>query len=226
MIGHRGHPEVEGTMGQVGGTMYLVEKTSMTWRSWKFPRGRTAPARGDGTAGLRDANHLVGRRCAGDRACADGPLSRRSSGRARTTSAMPRRTDRMPSRPWPARSMWSSWSARRTVRIPTACARWPQIGGIPAYLVDGAEQIDVCVAGHRYAGRRHGRRVGARNPGQWCRRADPGAGCRQRRDPGWRRREREFPVAERVAGLRRQAPGALPRVGGRRYNSHPFRTLL
>jgi 4-hydroxy-3-methylbut-2-enyl diphosphate reductase len=43
MIGHRGHPEVEGTMGQATGTMYLVE-TSMTWRSWKFPRGRTALA--------------------------------------------------------------------------------------------------------------------------------------------------------------------------------------
>ena len=26
MIGHRGHPEVEGTMGQAGGGMYLVEK--------------------------------------------------------------------------------------------------------------------------------------------------------------------------------------------------------
>jgi 4-hydroxy-3-methylbut-2-enyl diphosphate reductase IspH len=25
MIGHRGHPEVEGTMGQATGTMYLVE---------------------------------------------------------------------------------------------------------------------------------------------------------------------------------------------------------
>jgi 4-hydroxy-3-methylbut-2-enyl diphosphate reductase len=25
MIGHRGHPEVEGTMGQATGVMYLVE---------------------------------------------------------------------------------------------------------------------------------------------------------------------------------------------------------
>jgi 4-hydroxy-3-methylbut-2-enyl diphosphate reductase len=32
MIGHRGHPEVEGTMGQAGGGMYLVETVEDAWR--------------------------------------------------------------------------------------------------------------------------------------------------------------------------------------------------
>ena len=32
MIGHRGHPEVEGTMGQAGDGMYLVETVEDAWR--------------------------------------------------------------------------------------------------------------------------------------------------------------------------------------------------
>ena len=32
MIGHRGHPEVEGTMGQAGDGMYLVETVEDVWR--------------------------------------------------------------------------------------------------------------------------------------------------------------------------------------------------
>ncbi len=53
MIGHAGHPEVEGTMGQSNGGMYLVE-TSRT-----SPRSRS---RDPGQARLRHADHAVGRR--------------------------------------------------------------------------------------------------------------------------------------------------------------------
>src|SRR3954467_1870532 len=35
MIGHAGHPEVEGTMGQVGNGMYLFDQ-SKTWSIWKL----------------------------------------------------------------------------------------------------------------------------------------------------------------------------------------------
>jgi 4-hydroxy-3-methylbut-2-enyl diphosphate reductase len=161
MIGHRGHPEVEGTMGQATGTMYLVENVDDVAKL-EVPKGtHSAGAGGTAPAGLRDANHLVGRRCAGDRACADGPLSRRSSGRARTTSAMPRRTDRMPSRPWPARSMWvivvGSKNSSNSNRLREVAA----IGGIPAYLVDGADQIDPAWLG---TGMRVGVTAGASAP--------------------------------------------------------------
>jgi 4-hydroxy-3-methylbut-2-enyl diphosphate reductase len=53
MIGHKGHPEVEGTMGQSEDGMYLVETRRMS-RSCKVNRR---------SALLRHPDHTVGRRC-------------------------------------------------------------------------------------------------------------------------------------------------------------------
>ena len=47
MIGHKGHPEVEGTMGQLSDGIYLVEdvadvagRCTRAIRSWRSPRPR------------------------------------------------------------------------------------------------------------------------------------------------------------------------------------------
>ena len=53
MIGHRGHPEAEGTMGQSATGMHLVETVDGRRRAW-----RARP----GAARLRDADDAVGRR--------------------------------------------------------------------------------------------------------------------------------------------------------------------
>ena len=54
MIGHAGHPEVEGTMGQCDGGIHLVESVADVERLDGRVRRR---------AGLRDADHAVGGRC-------------------------------------------------------------------------------------------------------------------------------------------------------------------
>jgi 4-hydroxy-3-methylbut-2-enyl diphosphate reductase len=54
MIGHKGHPEVEGTMGQATGKMYLVENVEDVGQLES--RGR--PCR---TIGLCHADHAFGR---------------------------------------------------------------------------------------------------------------------------------------------------------------------
>jgi 4-hydroxy-3-methylbut-2-en-1-yl diphosphate reductase len=72
MIGHAGHPEVEGTMGQVGSGMYLVES-------------------------IRDVEHLEVRDPSPTRS---GAAFLQSSDPRKTISAMPPRTARMRSRRW------------------------------------------------------------------------------------------------------------------------------
>ena len=53
MIGHAGHPEVEGTMGQCDGGMYLVESVDDVAR---------LDVRDPDAAGVRHADDAVGRR--------------------------------------------------------------------------------------------------------------------------------------------------------------------
>jgi 4-hydroxy-3-methylbut-2-enyl diphosphate reductase len=74
MIGHKGHPEVEGTMGQTEGGMYLVETTDDVIG----PRRKRS-----GQAGLCHADHAVGGRRRSDRQGAAQPLPghRRSEAR-------------------------------------------------------------------------------------------------------------------------------------------------
>jgi 4-hydroxy-3-methylbut-2-enyl diphosphate reductase len=91
MIGHKGHPEVEGTMGQSADGMYLVETVA---------DARQLRSSGPCPPGLRHADHLS----VDDAAQVVAALKERfpeSSARRRTTSATRRRTARMRSSNWP-----------------------------------------------------------------------------------------------------------------------------
>jgi 4-hydroxy-3-methylbut-2-enyl diphosphate reductase len=84
MIGHRGHPEVEGTMGQVEGGMYLVETPEEVATLRVKDEQRLAFVT-QTTLSMDDAAAVI-------RALrARFPTS---SGPRKTTSAMPRRIDR------------------------------------------------------------------------------------------------------------------------------------
>jgi 4-hydroxy-3-methylbut-2-enyl diphosphate reductase len=98
MIGHKGHPEVEGTMGQATGPMYLVENIDDV-AQLRVGAGNAAPLAyvTQTTLSVDDAQVVV---------VALRPGSPKSSGRRRMTSATPRKTGRMPSRPWAARWTW------------------------------------------------------------------------------------------------------------------------
>ena len=85
LVGHAGHVEVEGTMGHAPDRIHLIQTVE------DVARARGARSR---QARLRHADHALGRRHArGDRGAARG-ASRTSACRARTTSAMRRRTAR------------------------------------------------------------------------------------------------------------------------------------
>ncbi len=85
MIGHAGHPEVEGTMGQADGGIHLVAVGGRR-RAHRGARS-FAPV-------VRHADDALGGRRVGDRRRAEGALSRDRRARSATTSATPRRTGR------------------------------------------------------------------------------------------------------------------------------------
>ena len=116
LIGHAGHDEVVGTMGEAPQAIRLIQ-TDDGRRSARSAR----PVEG----GLSDADHPVGRRCGRDHRAICGSGSRRSSVRRGTTSAMPRRTGRRRFGVWPPRPTWCWSSAARTVRTASGWPSWP-----------------------------------------------------------------------------------------------------
>jgi 4-hydroxy-3-methylbut-2-en-1-yl diphosphate reductase len=96
MIGHKGHPEVEGTMGQANGGMYLVETPDDVARLQVTDPDKLAYVT-QTTLSVDDAARVV------DALRARFPTS---SGRRRTTSATPRRTARTRSRRWRRSATW------------------------------------------------------------------------------------------------------------------------
>jgi 4-hydroxy-3-methylbut-2-enyl diphosphate reductase len=137
MIGHKGHPEVEGTMGQATGRMYLVESVEDV--------AQLEPAVGaDGTAPLAyvtqttlsvdDARvivhaltarfpHIVGPR--------KDDICYATQNRQDAVKAMAGKVDVV--------IVVGSRNSSNSNRLREVAA----IGGIPAYLVDGADQIDA-----------------------------------------------------------------------------------
>jgi 4-hydroxy-3-methylbut-2-enyl diphosphate reductase len=117
MIGHAGHPEVEGTMGQVSGGMYLVESIADVERLEVKNPGNLAFVT-QTTLSVDDARAITL------------ALRRRFPGivgPGRTTSAAPPRIARTRSRRWRRAATSSSWWARRTAPTPTGCAKWRPI---------------------------------------------------------------------------------------------------
>jgi 4-hydroxy-3-methylbut-2-enyl diphosphate reductase len=146
MIGHRGHPEVEGTMGQATGTMYLVENVDDVAKL-KVPNG-TQSAGAGGTAPLAyvtqttlsvdDARTIVLALIArfpniiGPR---KDDICYATQNRQDAVKAMAGKVDVV--------IVVGSKNSSNSNRLREVAA----IGGIPAYLVDGADQIDAAWLG-------------------------------------------------------------------------------
>ena len=154
MIGHEGHPEVEGTMGRLSEGIYLVEG-----------RGRIAAlqvARPDRlavvtqtTLSVDDAAEILAAVSGASAACAS-PSSR--------TSATRRRTARMRSSCSARRSTWSSSSAARRARTATACANSPS-GSAPTPTWSTPGGLARRMVRRQAPRRAHRGRVGADIPG-------------------------------------------------------------
>jgi 4-hydroxy-3-methylbut-2-enyl diphosphate reductase len=98
MIGHKGHPEVEGTMGQAtGGCIWW--RASPTWPALAGRRGRCA------AAGLCDPDHAVGGRRASIVAALRPLPGIVGPKKDDICYATQNRQDAVKS-PWPARWMW------------------------------------------------------------------------------------------------------------------------
>ena len=176
MIGHRGHPEVEGTMGQTAGGMYLVE----TAEDVAAPRGeRPGPAR------LRDPDHAVGRRRgdASSRRCKArfpaivGPkkddICYATQNRQDAVKALARQCDVV--------IVVGSPNSSNSNRLREVAEQQ----GVPAYMVDNATRARRRMGRGQAARRRDRRRLGARGAGEGGDRPADGTG----REPASRQLE-------------------------------------
>jgi 4-hydroxy-3-methylbut-2-enyl diphosphate reductase len=142
MIGHRGHPEVEGTMGQATGPMYLVENVADV-ATLKVPKGTQSAGAGDTaplayvtqtTLSVDDARVIVHALMArfpkivGPR---KDDICYATQNRQDAVKAMAGKVDVV--------IVVGSKNSSNSNRLREVAA----IGGIPAYLVDGADQIDA-----------------------------------------------------------------------------------
>jgi hypothetical protein len=116
MIGHKGHPEVEGTMGQLDRGIHLVEDVADV----------ATCSRADGQAGRGHADHAErGRRGRDHRRRAARFPQMRGPKQQDICYATQNRQDAVKFWTPYAGATWCSWSARRTAPTPTACANWP-----------------------------------------------------------------------------------------------------
>jgi 4-hydroxy-3-methylbut-2-enyl diphosphate reductase len=142
MIGHKGHPEVEGTMGQATGPMYLVENVADV-ATLKVPEGTQSAGAGDTaplayvtqtTLSVDDARVIVHALMArfpkivGPR---KDDICYATQNRQDAVKAMAGKVDVV--------IVVGSKNSSNSNRLREVAA----IGGIPAYLVDGADQIDA-----------------------------------------------------------------------------------
>jgi len=134
MIGHKGHPEVEGTMGQATGPMYLVENVEDV-ATLNVGAGDTAPLAyvTQTTLSVDDARVIVQALMArfpkivGPR---KDDICYATQNRQDAVKAMAGKVDVV--------IVVGSKNSSNSNRLREVAA----IGGIPAYLVDGADQID------------------------------------------------------------------------------------
>jgi 4-hydroxy-3-methylbut-2-enyl diphosphate reductase len=141
MIGHKGHPEVEGTMGQATGPMHLVENVADV-ATLKVPKGTQSAGAGDTaplayvtqtTLSVDDARVIVHALMArfpkivGPR---KDDICYATQNRQDAVKAMAGKVDVV--------IVVGSKNSSNSNRLREVAA----IGGIPAYLVDGADQID------------------------------------------------------------------------------------
>lgn len=145
MIGHKGHPEVEGTMGQATGRMYLVENVEDV-AQLKVPEGTHRAGAGSTakpvplayvtqtTLSVDDARvivHALVARFPGIVGPRKDDICYATQNRQDAVKAMAGKVDVV--------IVVGSKNSSNSNRLREVAA----IGGIPAYLVDGAEQIDA-----------------------------------------------------------------------------------
>ncbi|MDP1734245.1 MAG: 4-hydroxy-3-methylbut-2-enyl diphosphate reductase [Sulfuritalea sp.] len=137
MIGHKGHPEVEGTMGQATGPMYLVENVEDVARLQPKPGAGGAAALAyvtQTTLSVDDAQAIVAALRVRFPTIV-GPkkddICYATQNRQDAVKAMAGKVDVV--------IVVGSKNSSNSNRLREVAA----IGGIPAYLVDGADQIDA-----------------------------------------------------------------------------------
>ena len=135
MIGHKGHPEVEGTMGQATGQMYLVESADDV-AQLKVGVGAPAPLAyvTQTTLSVDDARvivHALMKRFPNIVGPRKDDICYATQNRQDAVKAMAGKVDLV--------IVVGSKNSSNSNRLREVAA----IGGIPAYLVDGAEQIDA-----------------------------------------------------------------------------------
>jgi 4-hydroxy-3-methylbut-2-enyl diphosphate reductase len=140
MIGHKGHPEVEGTMGQATGTMYLVESVDDVARL-EIGMDNAPPLAyvTQTTLSVDDARVIVHALTArfpkivGPR---KDDICYATQNRQDAVKALAGRVDRV--------IVVGSKNSSNSNRLREVAA----ISGVPAYLVDGADQIDAAWLGN------------------------------------------------------------------------------
>ena len=133
LIGHAGHEEVEGTMGEAPDHIVLVETEERRRRA----RGRRTPTRSP-TSRRRRCRST--RRARSSPACAS--ASRTSPGRAPTTSATPRRTARRPSSRWPPQCDLVLVIGSRNSSNSNRLVEVAREHGAESYLIDNEAQVE------------------------------------------------------------------------------------
>ncbi|OHC61422.1 MAG: 4-hydroxy-3-methylbut-2-enyl diphosphate reductase [Rhodocyclales bacterium RIFCSPLOWO2_02_FULL_63_24] len=134
MIGHKGHPEVEGTMGQATGRMYLVENAEDV-AQLKVGAGTPAPLAyvTQTTLSVDDARvivHALMERFPSIVGPRKDDICYATQNRQDAVKALAGKVDLV--------IVVGSKNSSNSNRLREVAA----IGGIPAYLVDGADQID------------------------------------------------------------------------------------
>jgi 4-hydroxy-3-methylbut-2-enyl diphosphate reductase len=134
MIGHKGHPEVEGTMGQATGKMYLVENIEDVARLEIAP-GNVPPLAyvTQTTLSVDDARvivHALNQRFPAIVGPRKDDICYATQNRQDAVKALVGKVDRV--------IVVGSRNSSNSNRLREVAA----ISGVPAYLVDGAEQID------------------------------------------------------------------------------------
>jgi 4-hydroxy-3-methylbut-2-enyl diphosphate reductase len=140
MIGHKGHPEVEGTMGQATGKMYLVENVDDVARL-EISSGNVPPLAfvTQTTLSVDDARVIVQALTArfpkivGPR---KDDICYATQNRQDAVKALAGKVDRV--------IVVGSKNSSNSNRLREVAA----ISGVPAYLVDGADQIDAAWLGN------------------------------------------------------------------------------
>jgi len=134
MIGHKGHPEVEGTMGQATGRMYLVEGVADVAQLEAGAGAAPLAYVTQTTLSMDDAQAVVTalrERFPGIVGPKKDDICYATQNRQDAVKAMVGRVDVV--------IVVGSKNSSNSNRLREVAA----IGGIPAYLVDGAEQIDA-----------------------------------------------------------------------------------